>query len=92
MLLIPCPWCGERAQTEFTYAGDAAPKRPDPETATDADWADYIYLRDNPKGRHDELWQHTAGCRRYLKVCRDTSTHEILGSAAPGEEIDGGGG
>ena len=22
MLLIRCPWCGERAQTEFTYVGD----------------------------------------------------------------------
>jgi len=92
MLLIPCPWCGERAQTEFTYAGDAAPERPDPETATAADWVDYVYLRDNPKGAHDELWQHTAGCRRYLKVRRDTATHEIIGSAAPHDDFEGEGG
>ena len=23
MMLIPCPWCGQRNQTEFTYGGDA---------------------------------------------------------------------
>ena len=22
MLLIPCPWCGPRPQTDFTYGGD----------------------------------------------------------------------
>ena len=28
MLLIPCPWCGERNQVEFTYGGDATVRRP----------------------------------------------------------------
>jgi hypothetical protein len=23
MLLIECPWCGERAETEFSYGGEA---------------------------------------------------------------------
>ena len=90
MLLIPCPWCGPRAQTEFTYIGDATVDRPDPATASDDDWLAHIYLRDNPKGMHDELWHHAGGCRRHLKVRRDTTTHAIAGSCAPGEDMPGG--
>ncbi len=79
MLLIPCPWCGERAQTEFTYRGDATVVRP----AIDADateWYDYVYSRDNPRGEHTEWWQHTNGCRKWFKLRRNTWTHEILSS------------
>jgi len=81
MMLITCPHCGPRGHTEFTYGGDAAVKRPDPATVSDADWASYIYLRDNPKGPHVELWQHHAGCRAWIKVARDTLTHEIKGTS-----------
>lgn len=79
MLLIPCPRCGERPYTEFTYGGDASVPRPaDPATATDREWTDYLYRRRNPCGRHSEYWQHGLGCRRWLKVVRDTATHEIV--------------
>ena len=37
---------------------------------------DYVYLRDNPRGRYDEYWHHTSGCRRWLVVERDTVTHD----------------
>jgi len=78
MLLIKCPWCGDRAEIEYTYNGDATIRRPDPATTSDNDWLDHIYLRDNPSGRHDELWQHTSGCRQFVKVRRNLRTHEIL--------------
>jgi heterotetrameric sarcosine oxidase delta subunit len=81
MLLIPCPWCGPRNQVEFTYGGDATLRRPPPD-APESAWADYVYLRDNPRGPHDELWVHSAGCRRWLVVRRDTRTHDIIGSRA----------
>ena len=81
MLEIECPWCGKRAQTEFTYEGDATVERPD--GGDEAAFFDYVYLRDNPPGWHDELWQHTGGCRRFLKVRRNVSTHQIAGSAPP---------
>jgi heterotetrameric sarcosine oxidase delta subunit len=87
MLLITCPYCGPRDHDEFSYAGDATVTRPDPATATDADWAAYIYLRDNPKGLHLELWQHQAGCRAFIKVARDTLTHEISGTALVGAPL-----
>ena len=38
---------------------------------------DYVYLRDNPAGRHREFWYHAFGCRAWLSVTRDTRTHAI---------------
>lgn len=87
MLLIKCPWCGERAQTEFTYGGDANIERPDPDAVTKEQWLDHIYLRDNPRGPHSEWWHHSAGCRRWLKVKRNTWTHDVLDSGKPGDEL-----
>ncbi len=79
---IPCPFCGARDASEFAYLGDAAFRRPDaaaPDAA--ARFVDAVYLRDNPAGPHDELWYHAAGCRSWLRVTRDTRTHEMLGVA-----------
>jgi len=84
MIVIPCPWCGPRNVTEFSYGGDAGVKRPaDPSSVSEAEWMAYLYFRDNPRGPHDEVWQHTAGCRRWIRVKRNTLTHEVLGSAPP---------
>jgi sarcosine oxidase subunit delta len=78
VLLIKCPFCGERAETEFSYGGEAGIKRPlDPKTLSDAEWADYLFMRSNPKGAHKELWNHSLGCRRWFGVARDTLTYEI---------------
>jgi sarcosine oxidase subunit delta len=82
MLLIPCPWCGPRNQVEFTYGGDATVRRPAPD-ASEETWTQYVYVRDNPCGPHDELWFHGASCRRWFVVRRDTRTHEILASRMP---------
>ena len=87
MLLIPCPWCGPRNQVEFTYGGDATLRRPPPDAAESA-WVDYVYLRDNPCGPHDELWYHGAGCRSWLKVRRNTRTHDIIASAPVHQRLD----
>jgi sarcosine oxidase subunit delta len=88
MLLISCPWCGPRNQIEFTYGGDATLKRPAID-APERAWFEYVYLRDNPRGPHDELWLHSAGCRSWFKVRRDTHTHDILASARIGEALPG---
>jgi sarcosine oxidase subunit delta len=77
---IPCPHCGLRDVREFTYLGDAAPQRPDPNGAHAVDrFNAYVYLRDNPAGAHGELWYHGAGCQAWLAVERDTRTHAIAG-------------
>jgi heterotetrameric sarcosine oxidase delta subunit len=85
MLLITCPWCGPRGQTEFSYAGDATIRRPAAEASEQA-WIDYVYLRRNPRGPHAELWQHSTGCRQFVTVHRDTLTHEISSTAPAREE------
>ena len=85
MLRIPCPWCGERDETEFRYRGDASRTRPAPD-ADLAAFTAYVYERDNPLGWHSEWWLHVAGCRQLLKVERHTLTHQIrsVTPAAPG--------
>ena len=86
MLLIPCPWCGPRDETEFRCGGQAHIVRPaDPERLTDAQWADYVFMRDNPKGLFAERWQHAAGCRRWFNAMRNTVTHDIVAVYKPGE-------
>ncbi|RAZ80475.1 sarcosine oxidase subunit delta [Mesorhizobium atlanticum] len=73
---IICPFCGERELGEFTYLGDAKPQRPAADAGEDAVY-DYVYLRDNIAGVISEYWYHGGGCRAWLKVTRNTLTHEI---------------
>jgi sarcosine oxidase subunit delta len=75
--LIHCPHCGIRPTEEFSVRSDASLRRPAP-NASDKAWYDYVYIRDNPMGRHREFWQHASGCRRWLIVERDTVTHRVF--------------
>lgn len=72
---IPCPFCGSRDSREFVSRGDAAPVRP----SDDDGYAmyEYLYVRDNPAGEFEELWYHAQGCRNWLRVRRNTRTHDI---------------
>lgn len=75
---IPCPFCGDRDVSEFAYLGDAGVVRPFPDAADAGERVfETVYLRDNPRGRHAELWYHASGCRGWLRVDRDTATHEV---------------
>jgi heterotetrameric sarcosine oxidase delta subunit len=78
MLLIPCPWCGPRNDAEFTPGGEAHLARPvAPSNASDQQWGEYLYFRQNVKGPQLERWFHAHGCRRWFNVARDSVTHEI---------------
>ena len=78
MLEIPCPWCGERDEIEFSYGGQAGVQYPaEPNGLSDEDWGRFLFTRDNPKGLFRERWVHTYGCRRWFELTRDTVTHEI---------------
>lgn len=91
MLLIPCPWCGERDESEFTCGGEAHIARPpDPDALDDDAWADYLFMRTNPKGAHRERWCHVHGCGRWFNVERSTVTHEIVSVYRMGEPPPGG--
>jgi sarcosine oxidase subunit delta len=86
MLLIPCPFCGPRDESEFSYGGEAHIARPaDSWALSDQDWADYLFMRTNPKGRHAERWRHSHGCGRWFNALRDTVTHEIAATYKIGE-------
>lgn len=86
MLLISCPWCGPRDEVEFHCGGEAHIVRPkDPDALSDAEWADYLFMRTNPKGVHRERWVHTQGCRRWFNVLRHTVSHQILAVYRMGE-------
>ncbi len=83
MLLIRCPWCGERDESEFSYGGEAGIVRPpDPFALSDAEWADYLFMRSNTRGAYRELWHHAAGCRRWFAAERDTVTYRIAATRA----------
>ena len=76
---ICCPYCGDRDLREFVYLGDAALKRPDPNTPDALEqFTDYVYQRDNTAGVHRDFWYHAAGCHAWLVVTRNTLTHDIL--------------
>jgi len=89
MLEIKCPYCGKRSQNEFSYGGDGNIKRPAlGEEISTKDWDDFVYFRDNPRGKHTELWQHVSGCRQWFKASRDTATHEIFSTCKMNEEFN----
>ncbi len=88
MLHIWCPWCGEhREEEEFHPKGQAHIVRPaDPDACSDEEWGDYLFFRDNPRGIHQELWVHAAGCRKFFNVVRHTVSYQILETYRIGEQ------
>jgi sarcosine oxidase subunit delta len=86
MLLIQCPYCGERPEPEFAYAGQAHIARPpQPATASIEEWTSYLYQRDNIRGVHAERWRHSRGCGRFFNALRDTTTDRFLATYRAGE-------
>ena len=86
MFLIDCPFCGSRDQREFSCGGEAHIVRPrQPSSMTDEEWADYLFMRKNPKGVQYERWMHAHGCRRWFNLARNTATDRILAVYRMGE-------
>lgn len=79
MLLIECPNCGPRDETEFHYGGQAhVPYPADPHALSDHEWAQYLFYRDNTKGVFAERWNHSVGCRKWFNALRDTLSYQFL--------------
>jgi sarcosine oxidase subunit delta len=83
MQIFPCPFCGPRDETEFTYVAEAGKTRPALEGGAQpgAAWSRFLYFQDNPKGCSTEIWLHGT-CGEYFSMTRDTATHEVVRSAA----------
>ena len=73
---IPCPHCGERPVQEFVYG--EIPVVPDTITDPDARDLDRAFMRANPEGVQEEAWFHVYGCRRWLRLSRDTRTDAVI--------------
>src|SRR5947207_8061468 len=86
MLLIPCPYCGERPEIEFRHAGEAHIVRPrDPARLDDQEWAEFLYTRSNRKGVHHERWRHLHGCGRFFNAVRHTVSGKFSATYKIGE-------
>jgi sarcosine oxidase subunit delta len=79
MLLLRCPYCDElRSEVELTCGGEADIARPaDPQAVSDVGWADYLFMRTNPKGTLREQWCCTSGCGQWFKVERNSVSLEV---------------
>jgi sarcosine oxidase subunit delta len=78
MLLISCPNCGSRDETEFHYGGQAhVPYPENPNELNDREWAEFLFYRENTKGIFAERWLHSTGCRQWFNMLRDTVTYDI---------------
>jgi len=73
-LQIPCPHCGPREFSEFSFGGEVR------EFACEDPQRDFdrVYLHDNAAGPQLERWFHVYGCRRWFTIRRDTVDNRVL--------------
>ena len=80
MLILHCPYCGVDAdETELAAGGEAHLTRHGP-GASDDDFHDYLFERENPKGVHFERWRHAYGCGKWFHAARCTTTLQVFGT------------
>ena len=88
MKIICCPINGPRPAQEFHFGGELR-SLPDPEAATDAEWADHVFHRRGEPGVKHEWWYHTPSGTWFIAE-RDNQTDEIrrtyLYAQEPGDE------
>jgi sarcosine oxidase subunit delta len=86
MLLIACPYCGERPELEFAHGGQAHIARPaKPSDTATSEWTQFLYMRDNVKGLYAERWRHSHGCGKFFNAVRDTTTDHFVTTYKVGE-------
>ena len=86
MFVITCPWCGPRDQSEFSYGGEAHIPRPtNSHELTDEQWAEFVFMRNNPKGLFRERWMHASGCRKWFNAVRNTANDRFIAVYKPGD-------
>ena len=59
------------------FGGAVRPRPADPSACRGAEWAAYVYLRDNPAGMQREWWYHRFGCGLWFVAERDTRTNVV---------------
>ncbi len=80
MLLIFCPYCQEeRPETEFRNGEEAHIVRPaNFSEISDAEFEDFFFIKDNPKGLTYERWRHIHGCGKFFRAVRHTVSDKFV--------------
>ena len=76
MKIMNCPLNGPRNISEFVYGGEVV-DMPDPNTCSQAEWAAFVFLKDNQAILLREWWCHAATAFWFIAE-RDTATDEIV--------------
>lgn len=84
MKILTCPINGPRPVSEFFYWGELR-DMPDPASASDAAWADYVFNRNGAPGIKREWWCHTPSNTWFIAV-RDTEKDLVLKTHLYGED------
>ena len=72
---MKCPINGMRPIQEFFYWGEWR-DMPDPDKATDIEWADYVFNRNGAPGIKKEWWCHLASGVWFIAE-RDTQADDV---------------
>ena len=78
MKQLRCPLNGLRNINEFVHGGEVR-RSPHAQDGTDAQWADYVFTRDNARGVVTEWWCHAPSSLWFIAE-RDTATDKVLGT------------
>jgi sarcosine oxidase, subunit delta len=76
MKLLTCPINGTRPITEFVFGGEYR-VMPNPETCSNAEWADYIFNRSGAPTVKKEWWFHSPSGTWFIAE-RHTATDEVV--------------
>lgn len=76
MKILKCPLNGPRNISEFAWGGEVK-AAPNPDSATDAEWIDYLFLEENIAGEIYEWWLHVPSTNWFI-ARRNTITDEII--------------
>jgi sarcosine oxidase subunit delta len=81
MKLLTCPINGPRPLQEFSFGGEVR-AMPDPKSATDVEWADYVFNRQGEPGIRHEWWYHIASGTWFIAE-RDNLKDEFIRTYLP---------
>ncbi|MDC0935154.1 sarcosine oxidase subunit delta [Pirellulales bacterium] len=83
---MSCPLNGPRPVQEFQYGGELR-DMPDPQLASDDEWADYVFNRSGEPGVKSEWWRHVPSGTWFIAE-RDNVTDEIVRTYLYGKDGD----
>lgn len=78
MLLVTCPNCGPRNESEFRFGGEVNSRPPASSALAESDWTAFLYTRKNKSGLETEWWYHRFGCGLWFLAERNTITNQMM--------------